>query len=140
MLINLLFIASSIAVSIPESATALGAMGSETGNIPSTDLNITGIRTLSRGECLKDDVNSFCIEQNGKVMWNSETCFVSCLFDAEKLVVQDDGNLVLYDNDSKVLWASKFSGKPTDLIMEKDRVSYRIEGNNGSKHLWYFPA
>jgi hypothetical protein len=88
---------------------------------------------------LQTDGNLVVYKENGSILWASTTVlFPTARLDAEQqlnrndkldaangltsLIMQDDGNLVLYRNfDGKPLWASNTYGKPvTHAIMQSD--------------------
>ncbi|HUD10507.1 MAG TPA: hypothetical protein VMR28_02420 [Candidatus Saccharimonadales bacterium] len=53
-----------------------------------------------------------------------------------KLVLQSDGNLVLYDNNGKPLWASGTNGDSTAFLAMQGDGNLVLYGTNGSP-LWY---
>ncbi len=61
-----------------------------------------------------------------------------CIKDAEyKLVYENNGNLVIYDNNCKILWSSGTKGKKAGrAVMEKNGVFVLYDAINGGNRIW----
>src|SRR5262249_510605 len=97
---------------------------------------------------LQDDGNLVIYRQNGKAVWASKTALGTERLDANQqlnindkvvaankrttLILQQDGNLVLYRNfDNLALWASNTPGKPVAHAIMQDDGNFVLYDNNG---------
>jgi tRNA A-37 threonylcarbamoyl transferase component Bud32 len=91
---------------------------------------------LYRFEVLMDGELVLYDNYSGKIMWSSKS-----KGDPDALVMQDDGNLVLYGKNGTVLWATEKTGKQGDyfLLLQNDGnlVVYRgIYGSPNITPIW----
>jgi hypothetical protein len=122
-------------VSAPPSALATTCTGANApyqfiGNVikPGTTIKTCqGMRSSDKSAIFvaQSDMNMVIYDTaSGKPVWASNT--INGIDKNGKLpfrfVYQLDNNIVLYDADNKVMWASNTNGKPsTDLVMQEDK-------------------
>jgi hypothetical protein len=70
-----------------------------------------------------------------RAVWASSTCGTS----VGELVLQADGNLVLYDRDGRAVWATGTHGRPAVRLSVRDEGTAVLEAVDGSE-LWSAPA
>jgi serine/threonine protein kinase len=87
---------------------------------------------LYRFEVLMDGELVLYDNYSGKIMWSSKS-----KGDPDALVMQDDGNLVLYGKNGTVLWATEKTGKQGDyfLLLQNDGNLVVYKGINGSPNV-----
>ncbi len=118
---------STKAAAIPKSVLiATGALPA--GGQLLSDNKLYRFEVLANGELVLSYYDNF----TSKILWSSKS-----KGDPDALVMQDDGNLVLYGKNGTVLWATEKTGKQGDyfLLLQNDGNLVVYKGINGSPNV-----
>ncbi|NTW62451.1 lectin [Candidatus Saccharibacteria bacterium] len=99
-------------------------MSVQTNQRPPTSLNTNQVLSVNESVVSSNEKYALILQSDGNLVLYSQGKAIWASWTVGKggvkLIMQTDGNLVMYDKDWKAIWNSKTSGKGTSFLCMQD--------------------